>query len=271
VSYLDDIARTLTSPRFETLEEARAVFPDLTLDEYTMARVINSEHGSGSAVELVAIGDADANKAAATGKSIFQHATNGAGYGAQGASRPVSSARAPGPRHVVAAVAVLRGPARGIARGARRYFDPREMNRGHLAYKSGTSDKVLSCSALGLLEAWTFARPQCGRNRCCANGLPVAGPNGSGQEEWVGPIPGIEPYELMLMRPATAQQSALYAEARRVIETRGGYHGAVAIPGENGRTPGENGADKGTLVLVGGLLALGAAGVYYLRATRIWT
>lgn len=263
MSYLDDIARASKTPTFSTLEAAQKMFPGLTLDAYTMARVINSEYGSGSAVELCAIGDADLNKANAAGKSIYQHATNGSGYGAQGdragggGDRPVSSARAPGPRHVMAALAVLGGAARGISRGARRYFDPNAMNKGFAAYRSGTSTKVISCSAIGLLEAWTFARPSCGGSRCCANGLPVAGPDGSGQEEWVGPIEGVNPYELMLMRPATSQQSALYATARQVIESRGSYRPGT-LPTSS----------SGALFAVAGILALAGAGIYYVKTTR---
>lgn len=257
MSYLDDIARTPTSPRFDSLEAAKRHFPDLTLDEYTLARVINSEHGRGGPVELVAIGDADVNKAQATGRSIFQHATGGSGqYGPQDNVRPVSSARSPGPRHVKAALAVTRGPARGIARGARRYFDPRVMDIGYRAYRAGTSTKVISCSALGVLEAWTFSRPRCGGNRCCANGLPVPAPNGSGQEEWVGPIHGVDAYELMLMRPKTADQAELYAMARQVITSRGRYSPA----GQPG-----GGAGSGLVAAVG-LLALAGAGVFYWKS-----
>lgn len=249
MSYLDDIAKADASTRLETLEEARAkADKSLTLDEYTLARMVYSEHASGSPTELVCLADAGANKAEAEGRSIYLYATNGSGYGAQGersdagGKRPVSTARAPTPRHVAAALAVLRGstlfglpigkaPARGIAKGARRFFDPRTQDKLHQDYKAGRSGgKVHSCSALGLLKAWTFDRPYCGGSRCCSDGAPPSsGRNGSSQEEWVGPIEGVDPYELMLMRPKSALQEQLYAEAVKVIESRGSYKGHMPI------------------------------------------
>jgi hypothetical protein len=251
VSYLDDIARTPTEPRFRTLAEAQRVFPELSLDEYTLARVINSEHGCGSPTEMTAIGDADVNKAAATGRSIYQHATAGAGYGAQGdAGRPVSTARAPGPRHVAAALAVLRGPARGISRGARRYLDPRTQ------LKLSQENISKWCPPLSVLAKWSFGADW--NPRRCEVAKP--GPQRN-WEEWVGPIDGVDPYELMLLRPATEEHTRRYAEAVEVVRSRGGYRPTYRQDENSG----------GAIFAAAGLLALGAAGVYFLRTKRIWT
>lgn len=240
MGWREDIAAAGQTPAYDTLEAARAFDSSLTRDEYTLARIIKSEHGSGTPDDMCCIGDADCNKAKAAGKSIFDHATGGTGsYGGQGGARPVSTARSPGPRHIKAALAVLRWrwwfvvptppPARGIAKGARRYFDPKTQDVLH-----ARDPRSNSCSAIGLLEAWTFARPKCNGVRCCANGLPVDGPNGSGQEEWVGPIAGVDAWQLMLMRPKTnaATQRANYELARKVIESRGAFKPSASGGGD---------------------------------------
>jgi hypothetical protein len=228
VGFLDEIASAPTGPTYGSLAAARALVEDLGEDEYALARVIASEYASGSPVELCAIGDADINKAAAEHRDLVDHITGGSMvYGSQGSDagggrkRPVSSARAPGPRHVRAALALLRGgffqrlfafgvpPARGIARGARRYFDPRAQLSSHRT-NPGTH-----CHPLTILERWTFALPW-GATRCS-----LGTTRGRDQEEWIGPLDGVNAYELMLMRPAGRQQQALYESARRVIESAG--------------------------------------------------
>jgi hypothetical protein len=223
VGYLETIAAASTSPTYSSLESARASVSDLTLIEYGLARVIASEHAKGSPAEICCIGDATINGAKAAGRDLLDHITAGSSqFGSQGSvgagarKRPVSSARSPGARHIRAALALLRGrffglvdpPARGISRGARRFFDP----RAQLALsKSGTKH----CPPLVILERWTYALPW-GPTRCT-----LGTKRGTGQEEWVGPIVGIDAYELMLFRPAGRQQDALYAAARRVIESQG--------------------------------------------------
>lgn len=252
MSFLDDIARAPTKPQLETIEEARKVTgdPSLSLDEYTLARMVYSEHASGSPVELCCLADAAANKAAAEGRSIHLYATGGAGFGAQGGARQVSTARAPTPRHIKAALAVLRNrwwflppPARGIAKGARRFFDPRAQLK--LSQDQGTGKFA---PPLVVLRRWTYDLAWVNRAE-----LELGTRRGSNQEEWVGPIPGVDPYELMLMRPKTALQDSLYAEAVKVIESRGAYKGRMPTVGELGAV---------ALVVLGlGLAAAAAGGV----------
>jgi hypothetical protein len=257
VSFLDDIAKAPASPQLETLEEARAkVDPGLTLDEYTLARMVYSEGASGTPVELCCLADAAYNQARAAGRTIHAYATNGNGFGQQDRTRPVSTARAPGPRHVHAALAVLRRrpwfgipmlappPARGIARGARRFLSP----RAQLALSK--QDRSRWCPPLAVLERWSFNAPWSDRSTCSV-GKP--GPR-SGWEEWVGPIPGVDPWRQMFMRPATSLHAQLYREARQVIESGGTY---------KGRDPGAS-AELGelALVVVGlGIAAAAAGGV----------
>lgn len=224
MGYLEEIGAAATSPTYSSVEGARKVVADLTDEEYALARVIASEYAAGSPTELCCIGDADINQARSSGRKLVDHITAGTGvFGSQGSDgagarrRPVSSARTPGPRHVLAAVALLRArffgfmdpPARGISRGARRYFDPRAQLASH------RKNSATHCHPLVILERWTYALPW-GPTRCS-----LGTKRGADQEEWVGPITGVNAYELMLMRPAGRQQDALYKAARRVIESQG--------------------------------------------------
>ncbi len=233
------IAAAPLTPLLETLAEARReVDARLSEDEYTLARIIGSEHFSGSPMELLCIGDADCNKASDQGLSITAHATRGNGYGPQGEGnpkRPVSTTRPPAPRHVLAALALLRGfnfwgiplpwsgaPARGISKGARRYWDPkaqRDLNRQHGPAKY--------CKPLTHLERWCFGRDVVSRE---GGDCQLGGPRRP-VEEWCGPIVGVNPWVLMLMRPASIMHAFNYSEARRIIETEGRYRGAPIDPG----------------------------------------
>lgn len=204
----------------QLLTAARRVGGDMTRDEYTLARIIASELGDGTAAELLCIGDADLNRARAAGRSVYDHATAGHGYGRQGdpsgSPRPVATSKDPTVRHLRAVRALLApGGARGIARGAQRYFDPKTQ----LAlWRAGKAHHPLT-----ILDRWTF-------NRAWAGGVvrdddgrmtrPL-GPVRPGGEEWTGPIAGVDAWELMLMRPQTAAQLELYREAVEVIESRG--------------------------------------------------
>lgn len=252
MSYLDDIAKTPREPRLETIEEARKVLgdPSLTLDEYTLARMVNSEGDTGTATELCCLADAGVNQARAQGRSLYDYATGGQGYGPQGGARQVATTRAPGPRHVKAALAVLRRrpffgipgiappPARGIARGARRFLSP----RAQLALSK--QDITKWCPPIAVLEKWAFGAGWADRS-ACRPGAP--GPR-SQWEEWVGPIPGVDPWRQMFMRPATALHASLYAEARRIIQSSGTY---------KGREPAAELVELGLLVV--GLAAAAAA------------
>lgn len=221
-SRLDEATGVVREAPDELLAEARAVDASITLDEYTLARVIASEHASGAPAELACIGDADLNRAAADRLSLLDHVTGRTGrYGRQRTPRPVATSRDPRVRHLRAARALLSGEARGVARGAVRYFDPRTQlamwNKAERTY----------CHPLAILESWTFRAPlqpvserstdDKGRVLC------GVGKRRSGGQQWVGTIEGVDAYELMLLRPATGliEQQARYAEAKALIESRG--------------------------------------------------
>jgi len=193
------------------LAQARRYDPKITLDELAGARLAASEYASGSFTELAAIVDSELNRAKRQGKSLFESLTHSGTFsgtfGRQAANkRPASTRRDPRLRHLMAARAVLSGRARGVSRGAVRFFDPKEMDRLHNTYvrwlksdPKGKKPLVVSCDALSLLEAWSF---DLGRNPTTSNRCP---PNrakrGKGTLAWVGPIAGVNPWHLMLMKP----------------------------------------------------------------------
>lgn len=202
------------------LEQARRHVGGLTLDEYTLARVIASEHGSGSPAEMACIGDADLNRARRAGRSVFDHATGKSGrYGRQSKPRPVSTARDPYVRQVRVVNALLAGGVRGIARGAVQYLDARTQRA---LWKQGKASHPLT-----VLDRWIHARAWKKRTRDeLGRRVDELGPPGSlggGPLEWVGPIDGVDAYELLLFRPRTTPevQAASFAAATDVITSKG--------------------------------------------------
>jgi hypothetical protein len=186
------------------LVQALRFDPRTTLDELTGARLAASEHGSGSFTELACIVDSELNRAKRRGKSLFDSLTHNGTFGSQGLTRRASTKRDPLMRHLLAARAVLSGPARGVSRGAVQFFDPRDMNRLNARYlawvaggRVGKRPSIVTCDALGLLEAWSFAHPPKDKEgpRCPVDRSRM----GSYTLAWVGPIPGVNPWRLMLM------------------------------------------------------------------------
>ncbi len=245
------------------LAQARQQTPTLTMHEYALARVMASEVGGGTPQELVAIGDVTANLG---GVNLFRWITDGTGrFGKQGQSsgrgnRQVSSRQDPGPRHIVAALSVLRpgfslhglpvigailgnlvgGPARGFTRGATKFFSPRAQ---------GNSCTDTHPSALSLLKRWTYDLSWKNRATC-----ELGSRRGLSQREWVGPIAGIDAYRQMLFRPATGAQDRNYELAKRVIESRGADQPAPEA------TP-IAGADLVALLAIFGGLAVASGGL----------
>jgi hypothetical protein len=173
----------------ELLEQARANDPTVSLEELTAARLIASEHDSGTETEWAAIVASELNRADRKGMTLYESLTLDGRFGRQGRKTSRGNTRASTRRdssiaQLRIARKVLSGELRGIAKGAQRFFDPRSQDRG--SYR---------CNALEILEKWSFDYPR-GTGRCFrrrAGRRPV---------EWVGPVPGIDPYRLMLFRPA---------------------------------------------------------------------
>jgi hypothetical protein len=279
VSWASDIAALSTAPvtsstRSSTgmvspapdalLTQARELYPTLTLEEYTAARLAVSEHGSGSPAELCAIIDAELNRAIAKGVSLFQHLTAGTGrywaYSGSAVRVPASTRTDPGRRHVGAAFAVLRsGAARGIAQGAHRFFDPRAQM--YLHQRDGVSHPLI------VLEAWCYDK----KYALVGGQLPVprrlVGGNeaqpwlsgvGDDLEEWVGPVDGVDAYQLMLFRKAHAgeRHNSAYLAARSVILNKAGLPPPGTGAGPRGRLASALGspAIRAALLAAGGLL-----------------
>lgn len=210
------------------LQQAKTRDAAITLDELSAARLIASERSSGTPTEWACIVDAELNRAQAKGKTLTDHLTGGTGiYGPQGGKRPAATRRNAQRRHLVAARAVLSGEARGISRGAVRFFDPSAQDRLHRRFKAGkTGDRVFSCQARGTLDAWSFDFPSCKKGRrCCADGLPpVAVKPGPNPQAFVGDIPQVDAYRLMLFKPSELgdAHTKAHADAAAIIRARSG-------------------------------------------------
>lgn len=222
----------------ELLEQARQVDPSITEDELTAARLAASEHYRGSPQELACFVDVELTRARERGLTLTEHLAPSGRYGPQGGPRTAATRGNASTRHLAAARAVLGGAAQGIARGATRFFDPRAQDRLHRAWKRG-SGHVHSCRAEGTLKAWCFDVPHCERTaertrRCCADGMPPAGRQGGRSLlEWVGAIPGVDAYRVLLLRPSTGgiAHRQRYESARRLIARRSGVASVVDSPG----------------------------------------
>ena len=247
MSWAEEIAATPNSPKVSRshlegrdvvekpaslLAQARTwdggTFSDLSQDEYTLARIVASEHSSGTPQELACIGDADLNRAARRKKSVTQYALGSAGsYGRQGGGkRSISTARDPSPRHVRVAMALTRGlfgaPARGISRGATRYFDPRAQFAGHARWKRG--EALRHCPPLVILRRWTYDLPYVDKD--CSLGSR----RGGDQQQWVGAIDGVDAFRLMLFRRADSRQDEMHSQAERIIRSRGDWQPTAGPP-----------------------------------------
>lgn len=203
------------------LGQARAHMPTLTLEEYTLARVVASELGNGRLAEQTAIADADATRARRGGKTLFAHTTGAAGtYGKQGAKRPVSTRLDPTLAHCQIARAVLTGASKGFARGAIMYFDPLVQLNQH-------NGGAHSLHPLVVLDKWVYNRPALNprfvAGRYTAE-LGAAQP--AGRYDWVGVIDGVRPTRLMLFAPISGEPKNYNAARELIVRMLGG----VALP-----------------------------------------
>ncbi len=204
----------------ELLVQARRVAPSITLDELAAARLIASERGTaGTTAEWCCIVDTELNRAARAGMTLYRSLTRGAGFGRQGlAKRPASTRQDGYEGHLAAARAVLGGEARGISRGAVRFFDPVDANAAHAAWRKDPAHRARACDALTLLKRWSFGLAFRKTDTC-----ELADQVGKDNElqRWVGPIEGVNALRVMLFAPATSADSAhlaAYDQARAVLD-----------------------------------------------------
>lgn len=207
----------------ELLAQAREYDPDITLDELTGARLIASEHASGTPVEQACIADSECNRAQRRGLSLFDSVTRGHGFGKQGRERPASTRRDPNQGHLWVSQSVVAGDARGISGEAIRFYDPlilQKQNRRYLKWlasgRIGKKPAIVSCDALTLLEAWSYDYGKKGGNRC----PPDRSKPGRNTLAWVGPIPGVDPLRLLLMKPMAIgpEHTRMYQAARDILK-----------------------------------------------------
>jgi hypothetical protein len=162
----------------------------LTMPTYIMARNIQSEAGSGTGAEKLAMGEALIARARVSGKSFAEIAMwRGQYFGAQYGKNPaVATRKDPRWEDIVAAELVLAGETKDFTRGATHYFSPRGMDYG---FSKGT----LSKNARMTYDRWVDDF-----------GL-----------VWVGHVPGIDTRSQMLFRegqPTAAQRAAGVAALR---------------------------------------------------------
>ena len=208
------------------LAQCHALVPSATADDYALARVIASELGNGALAEQCCIADADVNRATRAGKTLLVHIAPRGVFGRQGSGgRVVASSQDPTVAHVLIAQAVRAGSAKGIALDAVVYFDPWVQWDQHKAGK-----KYLAPD--DVLTKWSFNRTasncrfERGRYTCA-----LSAPATSGLQEWVGPIAGVRPTRLMLLRPKTAAHATNTQAARDVIATMQGLNALGAVGG----------------------------------------
>lgn len=233
---LDRVTTSRTKVTVSGSQDARVLIAEarqrgnvLTVEEMTAARLIASEHGSGSPQEQAVFVDAELNRCARKGISLTAHLTAKTGiYGRQGnhdgVRRPAATRLNPTERHLAIAKHVLSGQVRGISKGAERFFDPRAQLNTHRAYKAGTGSIIASCHPRGTLKAWSYDLPSCShgkRNRCCdGTGMPELGAQpGSRPERWVGPIAGVDALRVMAMAPSSygSEHDKIYLQADALI------------------------------------------------------
>ena len=210
-----DEQMTVRESATELLRQARRYDPKVTLDELTGARLAASEHSRGTFTELCCIVDAELNRAERKGKSLYESLTHKGTFGKQGRTRRASTRRDPKMRHLLAARAVLSGKARGVSRGAQRFFDPRAQLSAHRRWKSGKSNRR-HCHPLVILERWVHGYKWSKGKGPCQLDRTRRGRT----LQWVDEIPGVDPTRLMLFKPGTRKYGTFYKRARELLILR---------------------------------------------------
>ena len=151
------------------------------IEVYSLARMIESEEGSGSPETLIALGEAARNYARSIGKTITSLLTDSSraesrGLYSEQRGKWASTRLDPTQRSIVAAMSVLGTPETNLVDGASDFFDPKTQEGGVQA------GKPLSLSAAEYIL------------RNAQKGF-----------EWIGSYLGIDPYRLMLFRKITSR------------------------------------------------------------------
>lgn len=231
-----DADGTVEQSAEQLLGQARRFDPSTTLEELALARMIASEHDSGNLAEWHTLVDVALNR----GPVLAQLTDRRGHFGRQGGGgRTASTRRDPVLAQLHAARSVLSGRHRGISRGAVRFFDARTQDRLYDRYKAGikTGNRIIttSCDALTLLEVWSYDLRKSGRNRCPPDRIR----RGPRPLAWVGEIPGVDAYRLLLMRPSIAgpAHDDTYGAARLMLLRNKKQPPSVTDAGGDGLSP----------------------------------
>lgn len=168
-----------------------------SLEEYALARMIESEWGSGPAAALIALGEVARNTARARGVSIFELLTNEPkkpeehGLFGRQSGRWAATSVSPTERSMAAAEAVLRGTQ--MAAGAGKFYAPKASDGGLQAGK--TIPDALRVYDSWTSEGWRFAAR-----------APM-------YADWC-----VSPYELFLLAKSNSTWTVSIAQGRLVIE-----------------------------------------------------
>jgi hypothetical protein len=237
-SRVGDKATAETIGQYVIVDEAPQDLADaagLSLDVYSLARMIASENGSASAATLLALAESTRNEAERRGGSVTALLTRSSVAAAQGkyseqaAGKWASTRLDPLGRHVEAARQALDERTNAFA-GAVDFFDPSAQDKG----QQGTH-KLRKTS-----EQYIADR--------AAEGL-----------AWIGDVDGVNAYHLMLFAPGakpvdTTAALAALDDGRNGIVRNVAYAAQEAV----GAVADAVGVDPVVLVIGFGLLALAA-------------
>jgi len=237
--------------RTEAQAKALGLYPagkHLSLDAYSLARNIGSEVGSGTVVEKVFIANAALNRLKLGDKRSISDLVmrNGNRYAKQSGSNPsVASSKNPAWDELVIAEMALAGAFGDFGGGVTHYFNPRIMDAWGAAGKGKNAAQTY--------ETWS---------------------HGWGSDRygwmWVGPVPGIDTTEHMLMRrtaKGSAEWQAAYPLGKAVMRQAGPEARALPCPSLTALTSSPWAAPIG-LGLLTAVTAVGLATLYRRRGTR---
>lgn len=162
-----------------------------TLDEYSLARMVQSEEGGNGPVHMLAVAEAAVNEARRRGRTVTRLLTASAivgvdgHYSEQAAGKWASTRSDPRERAAKAAELALQGS--NVFMGVVDYFSPRNQDAGS---QNGHTLRLSS-------EQYIAER--------ASEGL-----------FWIGPVAGVNPYELMLF---SRQPQGTTDAANAVVES----------------------------------------------------
>ena len=212
----------------DLLEAARERYPDLTGDQYALARMLSAEgyHGAaaGWPAAMVAMAASMINAAGPRGAGdLLRASTYGRpldGHYGEQIGRRASTAKDPKPEHVLAARVAARE--RALARSARTFFDPYTQAAGVQAGRQIKTPERIIRAWHGFVDEDPDATAR-DREKYRGYTLAFIGRNA---------IPSLDPYFLMLLRhePSDAVRRLAMEEALDVVR-RGRQGKEQAAPG----------------------------------------